>query len=181
MIFRKGRLEDIDTIHDIIKQAQEYFKNNGINQWQNNYPNLESIHQDINNDLNYVLTDDDKVLATVSVIYDGEKTYDNIYKGKWLTEGSYAAIHRIAVDEKAKGLGLASRIIKNIEDLCFKKGFSSIRVDTHKDNLSMQRMLDKNGFIYCGIIYLENGDERVAYEKELSSANQAYKAFNLFL
>jgi hypothetical protein len=31
----------------------------------------------------------------------------------------------------------------------------------------MRRMLEKHGFVYCGIIYLQNGDERVAYEKLL--------------
>jgi hypothetical protein len=28
-------------------------------------------------------------------------------------------------------------------------------------------MLEKNGFIYCGIIYLSDGQERLAYEKVL--------------
>ena len=37
--------------------------------------------------------------------------------------------------------------------------------DTHKDNQSMQRMQAKNGFEYCGLIYLEDGAERIAFEK----------------
>ena len=28
----------------------------------------------------------------------------------------------------------------------------------------MQRMLAKTGFQYCGVIYLENGSERIAFE-----------------
>ena len=43
----------------------------------------------------------------------------------------------------------------------------SIRIDTHRDNIPMQKMLNKNGFIYCGIIYLLDGKERFAFEKPL--------------
>jgi hypothetical protein len=32
-------------------------------------------------------------------------------------------------------------------------------------------MLEKNGFSYCGVIYLADGAERVAYEKIISKEN----------
>lgn len=44
----------------------------------------------------------------------------------------------------------------------------SIRIDTHRDNKPMQHLLNKNGFRYCGIIYLEDGDERLAYQRCLN-------------
>ena len=53
------------------------------------------------------------------------------------------------------------------EESARKNNAASIRVDTHRDNLPMQRMLQKNGFIYCGIIYLADGKERFAFEKPL--------------
>ena len=40
-----------------------------------------------------------------------------------------------------------------------------ISIDTHKDNLIMQKFLSKNGFDRCGIIYVEDGTERIAYQK----------------
>ena len=46
-----------------------------------------------------------------------------------------------------------------------------IRIDTHRQNASMQRMLEKNGFAYCGIIYLQDGAEagaeRLCFDKLL--------------
>jgi len=54
---------------------------------------------------------------------------------------------------------------------CFRFGFvgktpeANIRIDTHKDNRIMQHNIEKHGFTYCGIIYLANGDERLAYQK----------------
>ena len=41
----------------------------------------------------------------------------------------------------------------------------NLRADTHRDNRIMQHILQKHGFRYCGIIYLLNGDERLAYQK----------------
>ena len=49
MNFRKSTKSDVSKIMEIVKQAQEYFKSQGIDQWQNNYPNDEVINNDINN------------------------------------------------------------------------------------------------------------------------------------
>jgi len=173
--FRRTVEADIDRILCIIRQAQEYLKQQGIDQWQNGYPNRETIADDIRKGYAYVLLMNDVVVGTVAVTFDGEKTYDKIYEGKWLSEREsapgrrldYATIHRIAVDAQYKGAGFASKIIWNIEHMCRSRNVHNIRVDTHRRNTSMQRLLEKNGFIYCGIIYLEDGSERIAFEKIL--------------
>jgi RimJ/RimL family protein N-acetyltransferase len=165
--FRKTVKEDIDNVMVVIKQAQEYFKEKGINQWQNNYPNNDTINNDITNGHSYVLLKDEDIVATVAVSFDEESTYNNIYEGKWIANDKYAVIHRIAVDNTYKGLGLSSEIIKRIEELCLSKDVHSIKVDTHRENLSMQKLLKKNNFEYCGVIYLLDGNERIAFEKIL--------------
>lgn len=167
MELRKGNPTDANDILGIIKQAQDYFKIQGINQWQNGYPNLETIKHDIHMGYNYVLLKEKVIIGTVALGFDGEKTYNNIYNGKWRSNQSYAVIHRLAVDSEYKGSGIASIIINKIEELCIKSKIKSIRVDTHKDNRSMQNLLHKNGFVYCGIILLEDKSERLAYEKIL--------------
>lgn len=167
MEFRKSNETDINNIMSIIKQAQAYFKEHGINQWQNNYPNTETINNDIDNNNSYVLLKDNKIVATAAVSFDGEKTYNSIHEGKWITNNEFAVIHRIAVDNTYKGLGLSSQIIKSVEKLCLSKDVCSIKVDTHERNISMQKLLKKNNFEYCGIIYLEDGSKRIAFEKIL--------------
>lgn len=165
MEFRKAVEADIDGIMNIIRQAQAYFKEHGINQWQNNYPNAEIISNDIKNKNSYILLMNHSIVATAVVSFDGEKTYDCIYEGQWISNNKYAVIHRIAVDNNYKGSGLASQIVRNIEQLCVDKGIYSIKIDTHEENLSMQKLLKKNKFQYCGIIYLEDGSKRIAFEK----------------
>jgi len=167
MEFRRAVKTDINNIMSIIKQAQAYFKEQGINQWQDNYPSNETISHDIADKNSYVLIKDNNIVATAAVSFDGEKTYGAIYEGEWISGNKYAVIHRIAVDSAYKGLGLSSQIIKSVEQLCFNKGVYSIKVDTHEENISMQKLLEKNKFKYCGIIYLENRSKRIAFEKVL--------------
>lgn len=165
MNFRKSEKSDVKSIMKIIKQAQEYLKSQGIDQWQNNYPNDDVINSDISKGESYVVEENGNIVATSVISFNKEKTYDIIHEGKWLTDGKYAVIHRIAVDNTCKGLGVSHKIIEYAEEMCKEKGINSIKIDTHKENLSMQKMLEKNGFKYCGIIHLADGAERLAFEK----------------
>lgn len=167
MEFNLAKKSDVEEIMNIIKIAQAHFKSEGIDQWQNNYPNHEVIEKDIEKENSYVLKDGDHLLGTVMISFDGESTYDKIYEGEWLSHGDYAVIHRMAVDFNHRGTGLASKFLDKIEKMCTDKNTFSIKVDTHRKNLPMQKLLLKNGYKECGIIYLKDGKVRLAYEKLL--------------
>ena len=169
MEVRKSRKEDIPEIQKIIKKAQNYFKSQNIDQWQMGYPNEEVINEDIENQISYVMTKDEEIIATSVITFEKESCYKNIVEGKWITNDDYTVIHRIAIDDKYKGKGLSKEIIKYAKKLCLEKNIHSIKIDTHEENLSMQNFLKKNGFKYCGVVYLEGGLEdgakRIAFEK----------------
>ena len=164
--FRKTKYSEIPAVMKLINQAKSYMKEQGIDQWQNGYPNEGEIAMDIAKGYSYVMEENGKIIGTMAVLFDGEPTYDKIYEGSWKTdEKDYVAIHRVAVDSECKGKGIAGAMIDEVVNMCREKGVRSIKNDTHKDNLSMQRMQAKNGFEYCGVIYLEDGAERIAFEK----------------
>ena len=166
MEFRKTEKEDIPGIMRIICQAQEYMKEQGIDQWQDGYPNEAVFEEDIVRGYSYVMEEGGKIIGTMAVIFDGEPSYDKIYDGAWKTvKEPYAAIHRVAVDGAQKGRGIAGVMLSEVEKMCRVRGVRSMKNDTHRDNRSMQRMLEKNGFGYCGKIFLEDGAERIAFEK----------------
>lgn len=167
MVFRKTTIDDIDNVMNIINDAKTYFKEMNIDQWQNGYPNEEVIKDDIINKNSYVLEKDEKIVATAMFAMESDKTYDNIYDGEWLTKGNYAVIHRIAVDNNFKGLRLGGEIINNAIEVCKENNIASIRIDTHKDNNSMQKFLINNGFEYCGVIYIEDKSPRIAFERKI--------------
>jgi GNAT superfamily N-acetyltransferase len=167
MELRKALLDDIPKIMMIIKDAQAFLKQQGIDQWQNNYPNLETITSDIQRDYGYVLLVDNRILAYGAIIKGIEPTYAMIEAGAWLNNDPYVVVHRLAVDSAHRGQKIASCFIAETIKLSKKWSVYNLRIDTHKDNVIMQKMIMNNEFSYCGIIYLASGDQRLAYQKEL--------------
>lgn len=126
-------------------------------QWNANYPALEDLEPDIQNGNSYVCVENDKVVATFTLIIGDEPNYQLIENGSWRSEAPYGTVHRLASDGTTKGIARA----------CFnfcKTQISHLRVDTHKDNQPMQACFKQNGFEECGIIYVSDGTPRIAYE-----------------
>lgn len=169
MNIRLANESDMKVILGIIKQAQDYFKENGIDQWQNNYPNEEVIKVDIKNGVSYVIIDNDKIIATFMHAIEEDLAYKRIYDGGWINSGKYAVIHRVAVDNGYKGKGIIASVVDFATEIVLKNNIESIRIDTHEDNKSMQKALEKNGFKTCGTIYLLDGAKRIGFEKILTN------------
>lgn len=166
-MIRSAEKTDIYQLMPIFEAAQAELKSQGINQWQNGYPNREIIAQDIDNKECYVSAKNGEILASAVISFREEPTYTVIRDGRWLTDGErYAVIHRIVSSPGAKRSGEAEALLKYAEELCKKEKAASIRIDTHKDNLIMQHWLKKHQFIYCGVIQLTDGDLRIAFEKQ---------------
>ena len=161
-----AKTNQVDEILEIIEQTKIIFKNKGIDQWQNGYPNRDSIINDINNNSGYVYLDNDIVLGYFYIMYENEITYENIYEGDWLTNKPYFTIHRLTVNANCRRQGIASEMFKFISELAKIKNLN-IRVDTHNDNKPMKTLLLKSGFKYCGIIELKDKALRNAYELDI--------------
>ena len=159
-MIRKATADDIEDVLRIYEDAREYMARVGNpDQWGNNYPSRELLESDVDAGNLYVLVEE-KILASFVFFIGNDKTYEKIYSGQWLNDAPYGVIHRIAISDSARGRGVSRA--------CFDYAYSlinNIKIDTHKDNLPMQRALEKYGFQYCGIIYIESGDERIAFQK----------------
>lgn len=159
MIIRKAQLNEFDTIMRIYSSAQDFMaQNNNASQWGKTHPAPELIKNDILRGELYVCTENDKIACVFFFRYANDPTYNIIYNGAWQNDAPYGVVHRIA----------SSRIVKGAARFCLNWAFNecgSLRIDTHKDNIPMQNLLASLNFKYCGIIHLENGDERLAYHK----------------
>ena len=165
-----ARPEDFDAIKRLYDAAREYFRLAGIDQWQTGYPQNEVVLNDIASHFTHAVWADGRIIAACAIIPAPDPSYARI-DGAWLTGGKYTVIHRVAVLPKYKGRGIASLLFSHARDIS-DPSILSLRADTHEDNLSMQRLLEKNGFVRCGIITLygdsEAGKTRIAYEKLLT-------------
>lgn len=159
MIIVKADLNDINEIMSIFKDGQAFLKENNVDQWQDGYPTTQIIEDDISKKQMYVVKDDDEIVGVFVLFIGKDPTYEYIEDGSWITDNEYVTIHRICVKGNKRNKGIARFIVDDI-----KKTHNHIRIDTHQDNKVMRHFLEKNGFLYRGIIYLTNGNKRVAYE-----------------
>lgn len=127
-------------------------------QWGDGYPSEAIILSDMARRGAFVVEDGDRVVGYFAFLPSPDPTYLNIYEGKWVDDSRpYHVVHRIASLPDVHG------IFASVMEFCLSHD-RNIRVDTHRDNQIMQHNLLKHGFVYCGIIYLLSGDERLAYQ-----------------
>ena len=159
MTIRLAQQEDLNTILNIYAHAREQMRLSGnASQWGNDRPYPETIQEDIRKKQAYVILNRNTVCGVFVFIIGDDPTYRIIEDGAWLNNLPYGTIHRIAGNGRAKGI-LAAAL-----SFCEEK-MNNIRIDTHADNKIMQHLLEKYGFQKCGHIYVDDGTQRIAYQK----------------
>ena len=159
--------ENLPFIMGVVKDAQVYLASLNIDQWQDGYPNEAAILKDIANQESFVVhSESNEITATAMFTTKSEPTYA-IIDGAWLTNenGMYGVIHRMAVVNQYRKQGIAKFIFSECEQKLKDTDLASMRIDTHEDNKGMQQLLKKLGYSYFGVIFLGNGDKRLAFEK----------------
>ena len=174
MNLRKATLSEIPAIWKILQQAIERRKQDGSAQWQDGYPNEQSIHNDLANDSAYVLAANDQIIAYAAIIFDVEPAYTDIV-GNWLTNEEYLVVHRVATSNEVTGKGVATQLFKLIEDIALDADVYSIKVDTNFDNVPMLKILEKLGYTYCGEVFFR-GSARKGFEKVLLRNKESKKS-----
>ncbi|MDO5765134.1 MAG: GNAT family N-acetyltransferase [Elusimicrobiales bacterium] len=158
---------DLTSALSIIRQTQEIFRTQGIDQWQNGYPNLQTLQHDLAHSWGRVLEEDGQTVAYFALSFDGEPNYRRIENGSWLTPGPYSVLHRLAVRTDKRRAGYAKQICHYWEAQTAERKFTALRADTHKNNRPMTALLLSQGFSYRGVIYVSDGTPRNAFEKPL--------------
>lgn len=160
-IFRKATMADVPVIMRLIDESRAIMRSCGnVNQWIDGYPSQETIENDISNGHCYLCVEQGsgEIVASFAFIPGPEPTYREIFDGEWMDDKPYHVVHRLASTAGSHG------IFNDVMDYCMAVA-GNLRIDTHRDNVIMRHVIDHYGFSYCGIIYLLNGDERLAYQK----------------
>ena len=166
-IIREAKPTDIPDIMQVMEAAKKIMRSSGnMHQWADSYPSEAVIISDMEKHGGYVIEEGDgedqstgRIVGYFAFLPSPEPTYSKIYDGQWTDDTlPYHVIHRIASYPDVHG------IFSDVMDFCFSHD-ANIRIDTHKENRIMQHNIEKHGFSYCGIIYLANGDERMAYQR----------------
>ena len=156
---------EVNAIMQVIEEAKKCLADAGSTQWQNGYPNTDTIIDDIISGQAYVALEEGELLAYAAVTKSPEKAYEAIYDGNWEgKEAEYLVFHRIAVASDVQGQGVAQTFLEGLIE-----GFDYLdfRSDTHDQNKVMQHIFEKLGFKQVGKVPVDG--ERLAYQKVKSN------------
>lgn len=153
---RAATEQDLPIIMELYEKARAFMRKTGnLHQWTEPFPKALLI-DDIQKERLFTIERNNRVCG-VFYFYIGEDPTYHYIEGEWLDSSPYGTIHRITGAEEERG------IFKEAFEFC-KSKINHLRIDTHEDNKIMQHTVEKHGYKRCGIIYLENGDPRLAYE-----------------
>lgn len=160
MQIRHTRQQDLPRLLEIYAYAREQMKLTGNpTQWGDSRPAKEKVEEDIRLQRSYVLEDEQGCLHGVFAFIIGEDpTYAVIQDGAWLANGTYGTIHRLAAGDRG------SHLMEQAVAFCAPQ-VPSLRIDTHRDNRIMQKLIVRTGFTYCGVIITDDGTPRLAFER----------------
>ena len=158
-LIRPAKAADLPEILAVYERARRFMRESGNpNQWGGGHPAPDILWNDIEKGNLYILEKGGKIRGVFALIFGEDPTYAVIDGGSWLSASPYVTIHRIASSGEEHG------ILEAAVGFAFGQT-PHLRIDTHQDNAVMQHLLLKLGFSKRGIIYLENGEERIAFEK----------------
>lgn len=159
-MFRGARRADLDAILKIYARARQAMADSGNpTQWGEHFPPQELLEEDIDSNRLFLYLVNGELEGVFAFILGPDPTYARIEDGKWLNDTlPYGTIHRLA--SAGRHPGVAAAVITWCLEHC-----ESLRADTHADNKIMQHLLEENGFTKCGIIHVEDGTPRIAYQK----------------
>lgn len=153
MNIRKAKFSELHRLLEIYQTARDYMKETGNqHQWKNSYPDKKIVKEDIEKKRCYVMEKDGRIFACFAFMKGLEKSYERDFS----CGVEYGIVHRVASDQSERG------IVRQIVN--FLKDEEILRIDTHKDNIIMQRALENIGFRKLGIVYLHDGSHRILYE-----------------
>lgn len=158
MDVRRARMDELEAIMGIYDDARAFMRAHGnASQWPAGTPSTTQVMVDIAAGDCHALVEDGKLAGVFSFILGEDPTYAVIESGSWRSDAPYGAIHRVA------SAGTTHGVAKACFDFCASR-IGHLRIDTHEDNLSMQRAIERYGFKRRGIIHIADGSPRIAYD-----------------
>lgn len=168
-MIRIARISDIDAVLAVINDAKELLRERKSLQWQDGYPDRETIRKDIEKEWLYVNEKEGLIAGVAALVRDPDESYAVIYDGAWLNDRPYFSLHRLAVKKEFYRRGVARELADYLCAATRAAGIGDIRADTAPENFAMRGLLEQLEFRRCGVIYLSRATcrdpKRIAYQK----------------
>ncbi|HOP56585.1 MAG TPA: GNAT family N-acetyltransferase [Bacillota bacterium] len=156
-MIRNSLKTDPVILEKIARVVARGLNSEGISQWSLTYPSLQDFANDHEDGSLLIYESEGTILGSVTIKPENDPAYAKI-----IWEGKNAfVIHRLMVLPEARMKGIGKTLFMAAIEKAKTSKADSVKVDTHPDNLRMQRLILKMGFKRKG--YLESIN-RIGYE-----------------
>jgi GNAT superfamily N-acetyltransferase len=164
MIIRKANKSDLDNIMLMYKSCVKGMLENGIDQWDESYPNAEVIMEDLIAQSYFVALEKGIIIGGINIDHNQDKTYLEI---DWEDKSdSFLVVHRLGVKEEFWNKKIGKDLMLFTEKLVLEKRLNSIRLDTYSGNPKAMEFYKKLGYLKLGTINLKpDKNEYYCFEK----------------
>lgn len=150
-MIRCAKILEIPDILALTKACAGHMENNGIFQWNEEYPSRLAFEQDISRNELFLLELGNKLIGCITITPIMDEEYKAV---KWLTLNNNSIyIHRLAVSPEYQGKGFAQTLMNFAEKYAREKNFESVRLDTFSQNKRNQIFYEQRGYKKLGNIY----------------------------
>jgi len=164
MRIRKAKISDLGNIMIMYKSCVKGMIANDIDQWDDTYPDIETINQDLEKQSYYVVEEKGEIIGGINIDQNQDKTYLDI---DWEDKSnSFLVVHRLGVKEEFWNKKIGKDLMLFTEKLVIEKGLKSIRLDTYSGNPKAMEFYRRLGYRELGSINLKpNKNEYYCFEK----------------
>ncbi len=164
MKIRKAQTSDLENIMKMYKSCVAGMIKSGIDQWDDTYPDTETITQDLENQTYYVAEEKREIIGGINIDQNQDPTYLDV---NWQDiSNQFLVVHRLGVKEKNWGDGIGKDLMIFTEKLVMEKDLKSIRLDTYSGNPKAMEFYIRLGYRELGAIYLKlDKNEYYCFEK----------------
>lgn len=166
-MIRKANLNDLREIKKLTEACATVLQEQNIFQWNEHYPSLEKLQNDIEKQELYVFEEENMIIAIIVLTPNMDEVYRNI---NWLSKtANNLYVHRLATHPAYWGKGYARKMMDFAEEFARNKNFISIRLDTFSKNTRNQKFYEARGYTKLGDVYFPHKNEYPfhCYEKLL--------------
>ena len=153
--FNVAEEKDLQEIFSVVSAAIQGMHKYKILQWDEVYPDVNILQNDIRNKDLYIGKIDSEIVCIYVLNSDSDEEYIN---GNWkYPNETYIVIHRMCVNPKFQNQGIGSLTLNHIEGKVKREGKDEIRLDVFSLNSFALKMYYKQGYIKVGEINWSKG------------------------
>lgn len=154
MSIRPAEPQDLPNVMALIRSSIRRMLSEGIDQWDDIYPDQVTCAGDIERHELFLLEHDSRICGFITLNEFQEPAYLEV---PWLYSGKTLVVHRLAVDPVCQGQGLAGELMLFAREYARRYQYATIRLDAFAGNPQAVALYERLGYRRAGSVLFRKG------------------------